>query len=1244
MSALFAAHEQELVEIFGANTPFVQDLLSDYEENPSSVKENWQTFFSDLRQGKINLAALETDPKRGANFVQRSVFETGDQKNGEHKNGASSNGASSNGTSSNGTSSNGAPSNGATANSTTAVKLTSSYASLEAAGLTADDKAVTLAGVAGKIVENMETSLSVPTATTVRGMPVKVLEENRIIINQHLQAVGRGKISFTHIIAWAIVRALKKYPSLNVSYASVSGKAYKIERKHINLGLAVDMTKKDGSRSLVVPNIKSAETMNFDRFFEAYNALISKAKTNKLDPADFQGTTASLTNPGTIGTVASVPRLMMGQGLIVATGAIDYTPEYQAMSPALLSQLGISKVMTMTNTYDHRIIQGAESGEFLAYIHKQLLGEDNFYDTIFSDLKMPYKPWKNMVDKNPLSLGGTVKIEEMIEKQARVMQMINSYRVRGHLISNIGNREKMLLRDIVGLLRTAYCEKIGTEYMNITALDQKQWIQKHVEDKDKQLQFSRDEKLEILRDLTRAEGFERYLQTKFLGHKRFSIEGGETAIAILDFIIDEAAKGGTKEVVLGMAHRGRINVLTNVIGKPYDALFAEFEGKKLPMAAGDLTQGSGDVKYHLGATNVRKVKSGNEVRVSVASNPSHLEAVNPVVEGIVRAKQDRANDNEKKQIVPILIHGDAAFAGQGVVAETLNLSQLKGYRTGGTIHLIINNQIGFTTSPDESRSTQYATDMAKMIQAPIFHVNGDDPEACLRVAKIALDYRTEYKRDVVIDMLCYRKHGHNEGDDPAYTQPLMYEKIRKHPGVREMYAQQLIREKTITREESDAINDEFKKVLDDAHEKAKQIAQTDQTIQNGVADLTLAVEDADVAERYRHRNPDTHIELAVLQAITQSTITLPQGFNLNKKLESFLKKREAALGADAMNAPLDWAFAESLAFGSLLLQGFPVRLAGQDSTRGTFSQRHLGFVDTETGAEFIPLQHLTDKAPFYVVDSSLSEYAAMGFEFGYSVTDPLALVMWEAQFGDFVNGAQIMIDQFIAATESKWRQPSGITLLLPHGYEGQGPEHSSARLERFLQLCAEANMQVVNCTTPAQYFHVLRRQVLAGNIKPLVIFTPKSLLRHPLAISKVSELVGDKFHNVLDDVETIVNPKRVVLCSGKIYYDLLAERAQRGVKDVALIRVEQLYPYPEVRLDHLLEKYKSATEICWVQEEPKNMGAWSFIAPHLVDQIETLKLSANLRYIGRAAAASPATGFLKKHEAEQKSICGDAMA
>lgn len=1302
--------QEKIVDLFGPNSAFILDLFEQYERDASSVKESWQQFFADVKQGKVvSLESIGSSKTNGASPVLPATHSsasadaaTGSAGNG-HANGTNGTGGKPAAQSSTAAQ---------TANSVVATKMASiPFAPSVAALKLADtEKATALTGVAAKIVENMEQSLAVPTATSVRTLPVKVLEENRKIILQHLSAMGKGKISFTHLIAWAIVQAIKKFPSLNASYVSIDGKPHRIEKKQINIGLAVDMTKKDGSRSLIVPNIKHADAMTFDAFTQAYDALVQKARTGQVDPGDFQGTTISLTNPGTVGTVSSTPRLMIGQGAIIATGAIDYTAEYQAMSPDLLSQLGVSKVMTVTSTYDHRIIQGAESGQFLATIHKLLLGEDSFYDGVFGDLKMSYKPWKQSTDHNPLlmsSIGGAS--DEHILKQAKVMQLINAYRVRGHLIANVnpldyqphyhpeldpeyygfsiwdldrefiaeglsefspnggakngatgngaaqkgaaqkgqnaaahngnhhGGRKHLTLREIVGILRDAYCDKIGIEYMHIQDVEQKKWLREHLEPVENRITLDKETRLLILRKLIAAEGFERYLHTKFLGHKRFSIEGGETAIAIIQAVIEYCSRHQTKEVVIGMAHRGRLNVLTNIVQKPYYKLFAEFEGKILPMDAKVLTQGSGDVKYHLGAVGTHTRRDGSEVKVSVAANPSHLEWVNPVVEGIVRAKQDRMNDVEMDLVMPLLVHGDAAFAGQGVITETLNLSKLEGYRTGGTVHLIINNQIGFTTNPQDSRSTQYASDVAKMVQSPVFHVNGDDPEACVKAAMLAVDFRMKFDTDVVIDMICYRKYGHNEGDEPAYTQPVMYRHIKEHPSVLDIYGAEIVRQGTLTAAEVEQLKAEFRATLDAEYEKAKNTKEADKI------DLTLAVPESEIPGV--HISPETGVPLETLQAIVKPMTALPQGFNFNKKLAPQFQKRAELLGDKPTETPVDWAFAESLAFGSLLLEGTNIRLSGQDTTRGTFSQRHLGFYDTETGAEYIALKHLESasgaaKGTFMVYDSSLSEAAAMGFEFGYSVADPIALVMWEAQFGDFSNGAQIIIDQFLASSESKWGQPVGLMLLLPHGYEGQGPEHSSARLERFLQLCAEDNMIVCNCTTPAQYFHLLRRQVKSGNKKPLVLMTPKSLLRHPLAVSMATELTTGKFHRVLGETDEVSEVKRVVLCSGKVYYDLLKVRREKAIKDVAIVRIEQLYPYPKKRIIEHLEKYPSAESVVWMQEEPKNMGAWSFIAPLLMEDISS---GQKLRYAGRAASASPATGSAKTHEREQQALIAEAL-
>ncbi|MGB5289328.1 MAG: multifunctional oxoglutarate decarboxylase/oxoglutarate dehydrogenase thiamine pyrophosphate-binding subunit/dihydrolipoyllysine-residue succinyltransferase subunit, partial [Ignavibacteriaceae bacterium] len=742
-------------------------------------------------------------------------------------------------------------------------------------------------------------------------------------------------------------------------------------------------------------------------------------------------------------------------------------------------------------------------------------------------------------------------------------------------------------------------------------------------------EFDIKTKKDILQKLTAAESFEHFMHSKFIGHKRFSLEGSETLIPVLDLILNEAANENIKEVVFGMAHRGRLNVLANIIGKPYESIFAEFEDIPDPNSIA----GSGDVKYHLGATGNYKTKTGKSIDVSVAANPSHLEWVNPVVEGIVRAKQTRMGDNKSHvKVMSLLIHGDAAFAGQGIVAETLNLSQLSGYRTGGTIHIIVNNQIGFTTTPDEARSSQYATDVAKMIQAPIFHVNGDDPEAALWVAKLAFDFRKIFKKDVVIDLFGYRRHGHNEGDEPGFTQPLLYAKIKSHPSVREIYQKRLIEEGTTNEIEVNRFYDDLHKRMNFSIEKIRK------EVKRFEGDLTLAVTKNELALSQHERN--TSISEENLETITKGLTTIPDNFNGHPKLSKFLESRRKLLDG---SAKADWAFAESLAFGSLLLEGTPVRLSGQDSVRGTFSQRHLAFTDIKTGAEYFPLNHLSDKqANIEALDSLLSEAAVLGFEFGYSVADPLALVLWEAQFGDFANGAQIIIDNFIVSSFEKWQLPNNLVLLLPHGFEGQGPEHSSARLERFLILCAENNMQVCNVTTPAQYFHLLRRQIKAAMKMPLVIMTPKSLLRLPEAKSSKEEFINGKFEEVFDD-DSIKKPdsiNHIILTSGKVYYDLLKYKNGNNFSKTAIIRLEQFYPYPSGKIQKIIKRYKSVKKVKWVQEEPKNMGAWNFLYHKLRGDLPE---DCELVYVGRLESASPAVGSNKIALQQQAKLIKDAF-
>ncbi len=1129
-----------------------------------------------------------------------------------------------------------------------------------------------LRGAAGRIAENMAASLAIPLATSQRTMAVKVMDENRRIINQHRTLLGRSKVSYTHLIGWAVVKALEDIPGMNHAYAEKDGQGYRLVRRQIHLGIAVDVAGRDGARSLMVPNIKNAGALNFQEYVSAFDDLVARARTGKLSPADFQGTTISLTNPGTVGTMASNPRLMLGQGAIIAAGAIDYPAEYHGAAEETRAALGLSKVMTVTCTYDHRIIQGAESGMFLGKVQALLDGNDGFYEEIFDHLRMPHQPVRWVKDRQPLVPGMAARHAE-IAKEAGIIQMINAYRVRGHLIADLdplgtepsyhpeldpetygltiwdldrefltgplgeaigegGPKPVATLREILETLRQTYCGKIGCEYMNIQVPEQKRWLQQRMEPGANNWPLDRETQVRILRNLIEAEEFEHFLHSRFVGQKRFALEGGETALAILEEILERAAGHNVHEIVIGMAHRGRLNTLANVVGKDVRQIFSEFEGALDPAS----TQGSGDVKYHLGATIVRKMDNGHELVVSVSPNPSHLEAVDPVVEGIVRPKQDRLGDTARARVIPLLIHGDAAFAGQGVVAETLNLSQLDGYSTGGTIHVIINNQIGFTTLPDESRSTPYSTDVARGVQAPIFHVNGDDPEAAIRVVQIAFDFRQQFKKDVVIDMLCYRRHGHNEGDDPSYTQPILYRKIKEHPPVATLYGDRLVREGVTSAEEAQAMRRAVSERLSQAYDAAQQ-----RTEHYELQELSAVA-----SEEIGGFCPRTAVNHAVLERVIRGITAFPENFHLHPKLRAFVERRREAT---AKGGVIDWAFGEALAYGTLVLEGTAVRLSGQDSGRGTFSQRHLAFYDSETGRPHIPLQHISpDQARFDVYDSSLSEYAVLGFEFGYSVADPLTLVIWEAQFGDFANGAQIMIDQFITSAESKWGQPTGLVMLLPHGYEGQGPEHSSARIERFLTLCAENNMLVVNCTTPAQYFHVLRRQMYGGSDrrgtrKPLVLFTPKSLLRHPRATSPVHDFTSGGFVEIAGDTGDAGadHISRVVFCSGKIYYDLLRAREERNAGHVTLVRVEQLYPFDTAQAADLLARYPATAEVVWAQEEPRNMGAWRFLREQIQPLLDpTHRL---LRYVGRPESSSPATGSGKRHQQEQAEILNDAL-
>jgi multifunctional 2-oxoglutarate metabolism enzyme len=1213
---------KSLESVFGPNSALVEELYNQYQENPDLVPDHWRRYFDELEGKTVEEKAAESTNGMEADVAEPEVKE--------------------------------APK---------APKKEPAEPSKEPA-IPEGAETERIKGIAAKIVENMDSSLSVPTATSLRVLPVKMLAEDRTIINRHLLQRGEPKATFTHFIGWAIIQALKDFPNLNSFYTVKDDKPQRVKPEQVNLGIAVDVQNKDGSRNLVVPNIKGVDKMNFKEFLYAFAELIDKTRNGKLELADFQNTTISLTNPGTIGTVSSVPRLMKGQGAIIATGAIDYPAEFQSMSQEVLNQLGISKVMTMTCTYDHRIIQGAESGSFLQKVHKLLNGEEDFYDHIFSDLEIPYEPLPFSQDKYEGQLSGKANTLEQDRRAIAVWRLINMYRMRGHVLADLdplgsepnhspeldldyyglslwdldrefycgglGGFETAKLRDIIRLLRDTYSGSIGAEYMHLLDMEERVWLRERMESTTNTPDLEKQEKENILHKLNQAMAFEQFLHKKYIGHKRFSLEGAETLIPMMHFLLEKGADADIEKFYLGMAHRGRLNILVNIMNKPYRKVFADFEGNIDP----DTIQGSGDVKYHLGSKGQYKTGNGKSIELELLPNPSHLESVNPVVEGAARALQDHYDGEDPgKRIAPLLMHGDAAFAGQGVVAETLNMSQLRGYNTGGTIHIIINNQIGFTTLPEDARSTEYASDLAKMILAPIFHVNGDDPEAAVHAIQLALEYRQKFGKDVVIELICYRKHGHNEGDEPAFTQPGLYKEIDNHPTVRDLYVKQLLRKGEFSEEEMQEIFDEFDELLQQAFEDAK----SGQALE--VTDTML--ERSEMDQEDRESFPDTSYPLEELKDISLKLNTVPKDFDANPKLLRQLAKRAEIV--ENNEKKLDWGFAEALAFGSLLKSGITIRLTGQDAERGTFSHRHAVLHGTETDQRFIPLNHLSeDQAPFYPYNSLLSEFAAVGFEFGYSSAKLDALVIWEAQFGDFVNGAQIIIDQYISACEAKWGQKTALVMTLPHGYEGQGPEHSSARLERFLQLCAEDNMQVMNLTTPAQYYHALRKQALQDKKKPLIIMSPKSLLRHPMAVCNAEELAEGKFYPFIEDLDVEDKDKidRLIISSGKVYYDLIKQRDESEVNNVAITRLEQIYPFPDRDIQSILSEYKHVKEIVWCQEEPKNMGSWTFISPRIS---KLLKPDQELIYAGRQASASPAAGQMKIHQAEQERLVKSAI-
>jgi 2-oxoglutarate decarboxylase len=1256
---------------FGPNAWLVDDMYDQFRRDPASVSESWREFFADYVPGGHGGLGGSGSPRNDPAHLQ----ETDGAKSPDPTalNGSASNGATV-----------AAPAgNGSVAGQIPVVATTVAAETPETKipeTKTPETRAIVLSGASRRIAANMEASLGVPTATSVRTVPAKLLQVNRTLLNQHLTRTSGTKVSFTHLIGYAVVRALAAQPGMNSAYvADADGKGHPgvLRQEHVGLGLAVDVSRPDGTRTLMVPVIREAERLDFRTFVLAYEELVRKVHAGKVSPDDFAGVTATLTNPGTLGTVQSVPRLMPGQGVIVGVGSIGMPAELQAADPRALAAIGVGPVVTITSTYDHRIIQGAESGMFLSHVSASLSGEHRFYDEVFASMDVPFEPVRFMPDRNAAD-------DELdrLEKQVHVQSLINMYRVRGHLIADLdplaaepahlhpeldpatygltlwdldrefvvglAGKRTMTLGNAIEVLRDAYCRTLAIEYMHMQDPEQKQWIQHHVEGVPTSL--SPEEQLHVLDKLNAAEAFERFLHTRYVGQKRFGLEGAESTIVLLDAVLSEAAQVGLEAAVMGMAHRGRLNVLANIVGKSYREIFKEFEGDLDP----DSVQGSGDVKYHKGANGVFTNRQGRSIEVSVASNPSHLEAVDPVVVGMVRARQDRVWPEHPFGVLSLLVHGDAAFAGQGVVAETLELSQLAGYRTGGTIHVVINNQLGFTTAPASARSSVYPTDVGKIVQAPIIHVNGDDPEACLRAARLAFGFRQAFHKDVVIDIVCYRRFGHNEGDDPSYTQPRMYAIIDSKRSVRKRYTEVLVRRGDLTIDEAEKALDDFAAKLQAALDETRQAAPPKAT------ELPATV----------HRDvfrpmAETGIERDVVLELAAGATRVPDGFHLHPKLARQFDQRAKMVADDQV----DWALGEAIALGSVVIEGTNVRLTGQDTRRGTFSQRHAVLVDHETGAEWIPLAHLeTANLPhgklgrFAVHDSLLSEYAALGFEYGYSVESPEALVCWEAQFGDFANGAQVIIDNFLVAAEDKWGQRCGLVMLLPHGYEGQGPEHSSARIERFLTLSATDNLRLAQPTTAAQYFHLLRSQVRGSGGQPLVVMTPKSLLRAEVSRSSIEELTTGGFRVVVDDPATGAGPAigdhelaassidpervaRIVLCSGKIGFDAMRWRekhreATGQTSALAVVRVEQLYPWPEEAIADVLDRYPAATELVWLQDEPENMGAWPFAHNRLHRLVRD---HYALRHVSRPESASPATGSAALHNLEHEDLMVRAL-
>ncbi|MFZ0920016.1 MAG: multifunctional oxoglutarate decarboxylase/oxoglutarate dehydrogenase thiamine pyrophosphate-binding subunit/dihydrolipoyllysine-residue succinyltransferase subunit [Candidatus Dormiibacterota bacterium] len=1134
-------------------------------------------------------------------------------------------------------------------------------------------------GPAAALVDYMERSRDIPTATSFRSVGVDVLDSRRRQLSSALAAGGNaGKVSFTHLIGYAIARAAAASPTITTHFARTEdGKPVRVAGP-VHLGLAVDSVRKDGSRSLVVPVIRNASELPFKEFRGEYERLIERARTNTLSADELQGATLTLTNPGGLGTVASVPRLMPGQGTIVAIGAIGYPAEWRGVPEASIRDLGVGKVMTMTSTYDHRVIQGAESGEFLGRIEAMLDGAENFYDLVFASLGLNLPPLETRPARRvslpvpaaprPLGVGDGAPDRILLGAMQAATSLVKAHRTHGHLGAHLdplgsppigdpamepstyGLTPELMeqipadllrvyvpgrnLAEVLPNLRRTYCGTIAFEIEHISSHEQRVWLREHIESGKYRPALTIEDRLRLLERLTRVDAMERYQRAAFLGQKTFSLEGLDALVPMLETLMSLVADDGIGEVVLGMPHRGRLAVVAHVANHSYESILNAFELASARRAIGRVDS-TGDVKYHVGATGTYHTESGKVILVRLLPNPSHLEAIDPVVEGWCRAAQTQRRATtlhlDPMAALPVLIHGDAAFAGQGVVQEVLNLQSLPGYTTGGTVHFIADNQVGFTTDPQEGRSTRYASDLAKGFDIPIVHVNADDVEACLAAMTFAYDYRRAYRRDVMVHLIGYRRFGHNETDEPAYTQPLMYMKIRQHPTVRELFAAQLVADGLLRPEDVEAQSKAMYARIADAHKRVKE---------------NLAAELDDLTHEQVIEEPDdptmrTAVSGRQLAALNDQLLTFPKHFTPNTKLLRQMERRKAAM----LEGGVDWGTAEALAFASLITQAHPIRLTGQDTVRGTFSHRHLAFHDERNGEVFIPMQHLTDaQATFEVLNSPLSEVGCLGFEYGYSAADPETLVIWEAQYGDFFNNAEMIVDQFVSSARAKWGQHSRLTMLLPHGYEGSGPEHSSARIERFLQLCANDNMRLANCTTPAQYFHLMRSQGLLNDPRPLIIFTPKSLLRLKESTSRLADLSTGRFQPVIDDptgAERRDEVRSLLLCSGRIYYELSLAPQRVEATDVAISRVEQLYPLPVDAILELVASYPKLERLYWVQEEPQNMGAWGSLERAL-----GLARPPHVQwdYIGRPRRASPSEGYAGSHQLEQERIVTEAFA